>query len=188
MTKTNFTPNNQLLSNRFSDTSDLHLVCGGILFWRQKMVVYERTDVSSAHTVKDLMDKFNLPQTTAYAVKKRGYIAKKTRNIDYDAESVAQFDVDMAYRAAGVVFWKMFYPMLGNALDHYDDMKQMAVLKMVEISKKIGRSTNQFSTMCAVAKFEMYNYMQLVNLRGAFAGKMTSFEKNLEGNGLYAIA
>ena len=99
------------------------------------------------------------------------------------------FDVKIAYEAAEVVFWRKFYHIFKNPLDHFDDMKQAAVLRMIECSADIASKNTPFAYAAKIATNEMYNYLKRMDIYGsAFSGKMESFEKNLEGNGLYAIA
>lgn len=120
-------------------------------------------------------------------IRRSGYICKKVKH--YNPGKLSGDDVQLAYQAADVVFWRKFYHRFNNALDHFDDMKQCAVLRILECAGDIDREKTKFAYMAKIATNEMHNYLKAMDIYGSyFSGKMTSFEKNVEGSGLYATA
>ena len=167
------------------ESTDLSLFCFG-----GKKMGYERTPVKTeGYTLSDLRKKFNCGAATAVRIRKRGYITKKTK-IQTPLKDMSMFDVEMAYKAAEVMFWKKFRYLFKNALDHFDDMKQACVLRMVERSAEIATwGEKTWTGLCGIAVFEMHNYLKQMHIRNSnFTGKICSFELNVEGDGLYAIA
>ena len=152
--------------------------------------MYEHVPVNTeGFTLTDLMSKFNCGRATAVRIRRRGYTTEKQKHHD-PLSDMGKFDIDLAYRAAEVMFWRKFRDLFENSLDHFDDMKQACVLRMVERSAEIATwGEKTWSGLCGIATFEMHNYLKMMNIRGGgFGGKMVSFEMKVAGNGLYACA
>ncbi len=142
----------------------------------------------SGMTIKEIMQEYDCKRTWAKALRKRGYITKKTKHMAI-INDLSVFDVKLAYEAAEVAFWRKFYHRFKNPLDHFDDMKQAAVLRMIECSADIEGKNTPFSYMAKIATNEMHGYLKRMDIYGSYLSKkMASFEENLEGNGIYAIA
>ena len=96
----------------------------------------EKVFVDTGLTAKEIMEKYELGQSTAFNAKRRGWFVK-----NYSKKQIlidrATFNPAAAYNLAGRVFWKNFaYKYSGIALQLKEDLVQEAVVRLFELSGK----------------------------------------------------
>ena len=101
-----------------------------------KEIRREKVYVDTNSSVKEIMEKHGILQSTATNAKKRGWFVK-----NYSKKQVmidrSNFSVKAAYNLAGRVFWKNFaYKYSGIALQLKEDLVQEAVVRLFELSGK----------------------------------------------------
>ena len=146
----------------------------------------EKIYIDKTLSCKQLMQKYNIARTTAFDVKKRGYVAKRTKLINISRKA---FDYEKAKGAARHIFFKRIRYMFRNPLDIFDDLQQEAILRCFELSgeSKENKKNERFNHYCKVAEYAMYSFLEKQQLLGPLKGRICSFEENVLEKGIYEI-
>lgn len=131
---------------------------------------------------KQLMKKFNLPQTTAQNAKKRGYISIRTKPTKVDEN---KFNLDLATQAAEYIFFSKFRHRLEYSMTLKNDLIQEGLLRIFETSG-LRQEGNEFNYYCKIATNAMFSYLTKNHIIGTWRGREESFEENVLGYGIYA--
>ena len=109
-----------------------------------KEIRRERIVVDTNSSVKEIMEKYEILQSTATNAKKRGWFVK-----NYSKKQViidpSNFSVTAAYNLAGRVFWKNFAYKYEAALQLKEDLIQEAVTRLFELSGKKIRTDKGYN-------------------------------------------
>lgn len=128
-----------------------------------------------------LQKKFNIPKTTAFDARKRGYIAIRTKPINVVKKN---FDYKEAKSASEYIFFKEILPKYACAQNRLDDLRQEALLRCFELSG-FATEGKRFNYYCKVALYAMYSYLAREHLVGTWSGREVSFEEHILGTGIY---
>jgi hypothetical protein len=138
---------------------------------REKIIVDPNIDY------KELMEKYGICQTTASLAKRRGWFIhnwmKKTVDINPDKN---QFDVDMIYSIANMVFHRFFW---NHRLQNLrEDFVQEGVTRCYELSGTVPTNDND------KAKLQYY-YISLRAMRNFFTAWYKRLPWHLRSNNFY---
>ena len=143
----------------------------------------EKTYIDKTLTTNQIEKMYNIPHSTAYVSKKRGYITKRVKLVNI---SKKDFDYKDARNAARHVFFSYISHLFPNSLNIFDDLQQVAIFRCFELSGETEK--NRFNHYCTVSKYAMLTFLQKEKILGPHGGKTVSFEEKVLGKGIYQDA
>lgn len=137
---------------------------------------YKHIEVNTKkYTVKDLMKKFNVGRTAAYAAKKRGYVTKRTKNVKVMKDIKTNFDTDLAYNVARSAFRRRIDPTMELGVRFRDDCVHEAVLGMIEVSGCAAKGKPLVPFYFVIAVNYMNAFLKREKVKGTWAYKTNYF-------------
>jgi len=146
----------------------------------------EKISIDNALTRRQIMKKYNLPHTTAFTVKKRGYLAIRTKKMN---ASLDKFNYNVAIKASRYIFFNKIRIMFSrpNPLELFDDLQQEAILRCIELSGCLDGNPgqNDFAFYCKVSERAMWTYLKKEKILGPYAGRISSYYDDFPGKEIY---